>query len=98
MIEWQVQAHRLQRSTHAAPDFLPRHGEVFRAKSHVVTNAREHYLRVRVLLHESRTAAGFRHGTAVDEQLARFVGILVVAQHARQGMQQGGLACTGRAQ
>ncbi|MCO4250198.1 hypothetical protein [Pseudarthrobacter raffinosi] len=73
----------------AAPDLVPRNGEVLGAEGDVVAQARKNHLRFRILLHQSRAAAlPARHHT-VDQQRTGFVGVVpFIPQHSCERMQQ----------
>ena len=95
----------VQRLVHAGPDGVAGHGEVFGAEGDVVANAGEDHLCLRVLLHQSGPAALLPGHGAVNQQRARLVGVpgvaavvVYVPQHPCQGVEERGLAGTGRSQ
>src|SRR5947209_20632184 len=96
MVERHVEPDRTKRGRHPAPDLVARDAEILAAERHVVADALENHLRVGIL--QQKAGAPRSRGSAVDEQLALALAVILAPQHPGERLQQRGLARAGCAE
>ena len=94
MVQWQVQAHGIQRVSHPDPDLLAGDAEVLAAESDIVPQASQHHLGLRVLHDQSDTLACGVREAAVECEFAQGLALVLAAQQAGEPAHQRGLART----